>query len=207
MSHKRYNIAIIPPEKSVAQALLMNDFLADHGCLFSFSQEELYPHISLYHIEMPEEHVPLVQAVLRKILAEERSFMLQPVGYRAVEDVWVDVSYERGEALMKLHYKILEAIKEFRLKGVGEVYGGEVPQAEWQKLSLEQQKNIEEYGWSEAGELFVPHLTFGRLKEPKQDILTLLPQEDFSFEATALGLYDLGEHGTCNKLLEEFKLS
>ena len=71
----------------------------------------------------------------------------------------------------------------------------------------EEQKSLTLYGYLNAMNLFRPHLTITRLQEGNVALAAQrLKGVTFTFRAKTLALCQLGEHGTCGKLLEEFEL-
>jgi len=50
-------------------------------------------------------------------------------------------------------------------------------------------------------------LTFTKLEKIDKSALSKIGKFDFSFEADKIGLFYLGDYGTCRKLIEIFDLS
>jgi 2'-5' RNA ligase len=198
---KRYNIAIIPTPIVAEHAQTASEFVAgaEETC-FVLDQSTRLPHISLYHIPLEESSIQEVTALLRGIAESLSPFSLESKGYHIWNGEWIDVSYELNETFFKLHMTILEAIAPLRIQK------GDFDMKEnWSDSSPARQENLELYSWSEARDLFRPHLTLTRLVGRVEEVfLESIPEKNFSFEATTLGLYELGEHGTCTKLLTEF---
>ena len=77
-----------------------------------------------------------------------------------------------------------------------------------QMISETQRKNILEFGYSTVMDLYEPHLTITKLKD---DIVAERIAEELkwplkTFVCDSVGVFVSGEHGTCIKLLKEFKL-
>ena len=75
------------------------------------------------------------------------------------------------------------------------------------KYSKAQQKNIQLYGYWGIGDEFNPHLTFTKLETFDKTALSLIPKHNFSFEASKIGLFYLGDYGTCHKPIKIFSFS
>lgn len=72
----------------------------------------------------------------------------------------------------------------------------------------EQKENIKKYGYPDAMSLYFPHLTIIRLKD---ELLAKKISKDINwniseFIVNKLAIYEMGEHGTCRKLVKEFLL-
>ncbi len=129
-------------------------------------------------------------------------FHLQPTQYCFTRGQWLDMGYEREESIQRLHNLVLEAVGKFRVKEESAEQ-----KEEWSDMSPERQENLELYGASEIRSLYRPHLTLTRLVEKTDErVLDNLPEQDFSFTANAIALYELGDYGTCHSVLGEFVL-
>lgn len=72
-------------------------------------------------------------------------------------------------------------------------------------LALE---NFQNYGYKYVGELFRPHITFTRFSEIQPEAESLLPElTTFDGLFTKLGLFEMGDNGTCVRKIVEFDLS
>ncbi|MFA9261960.1 MAG: 2'-5' RNA ligase family protein [Undibacterium sp.] len=198
---QKYNVAIIPPEAVRERAIEMSEWIAAEGSRFVLDDENPYPHISLYHVALDVDRVPLVITALTAGLESVRPFFLRQGPYRAVEDEWIDVSYDRYEDVMRLHTAVIEAVGDLRAN-----QGTEKDREDFASLSENQRGSLLRTGWTEAFERYVPHLTFSRLNKKDAGIISKLPFEDFGFYVDRIGLYEMGEHGTCTRLVHEFSL-
>lgn len=207
MASQSYNIAIIPSAAAAEAAIAASRFLEGAGSLFTLDGKKAFPHVSLYHVILPEEALPEVIQSLEAIFSETVSFPLTQAAYGAGEGIWVHVCYQKDVPIFLLHQRVLGAASAYRDRGTGLVDDGEIRQEDWQGLPPERQSNLEACGWSEAYDLYLPHMTFGRLAAPNAGIINALPPHEFSFQAERVGLYELGEYGTCTKLLHEFRLA
>lgn len=69
-----------------------------------------------------------------------------------------------------------------------------------------QKKNILQYGYRSVGQSYTPHLTFTRVRNPQRKVRLATPPQKFSFTASKIGLFYLGQHGTCRKEVMKFNL-
>ena len=200
---KGYNIAIIPTPAVNHDAELISEFISSkEEVCFVLDQATRFPHISLYHVALEEASIKKVSASIRRITESFGAFKLASKGYHLLEGKWIDVSYELDSPLLKLHTTVLGAVAPLRVRK-----SDVAMKEQWSDASPARQENLELYGWSEARDLFRPHLTLTRLRgRVGEDFLETFPAKDFSFEAHTIGLYELGEYGTCTKLLAEYTL-
>lgn len=201
MDYKRYDIVIIPPPEIREQAITLSQALAPLGTFFVLDDTTRYPHISLYHVPLQAAVLPDVIETLGRVARETPSFILRQGTYYPDQGVWVGVRYVADKPILDLHATVIDATKGFRTIEDDARY-----KARWAELSPKQRKNIEECGWADAYTRYSPHLTFSKLRAPRADVLAHLPQREFSFRVGYIGLFELGENGTCVRLIAQFQL-
>lgn len=198
---KVYGIVIIPSREASNLSRESSAFLAtQRETCFVLGTQENVPHVSLYHFSAEEDVIEDVITVMHNVLSISTSFSVQFDACKLIDGRWIFATYELGEQLLDLHQTVLDHIAPLRTRG------GEADLKEdWYDASEIRKENLELYGWSEVRSLYQPHLTLTRLaKKTDESFLGTLPAQDFSFEVTKLGLYELGKYGTCKKLVREF---
>jgi hypothetical protein len=115
---------------------------------------------------------------------------------------YVDPEYEVTNELSTLQNKVIAAVNPLRA-GMRESDIRKMQDAEGIKLD-----NLQNYGYPAIGSLFRPHITLTRLKEHNPKVFELLPQDvsEFSGEFDRLGLFEMGENGTCVRKIADFSL-
>ncbi len=77
------------------------------------------------------------------------------------------------------------------------------------KLDAAEKKNIAEYGYPYVKNLYSPHITLTALSEQEKrattDSIQNIKLKDFT--CSKIGIFYMGDHGTCTKLIKEFSLS
>lgn len=201
MDYKRYDIVIIPPPEIAEQTVVLSRALAPLGTFFTVDDVTLHPHISLYHVPLKESAVASVTEVLGMIARSRAPFLLTQGTYYPDQGVWVGVRYVADKPILDLHTTIIDAVKAYR------VIEDDIRYAErWSEMNVNKKKNLKECGWAHAYTHYSPHITFTKLREPRAGILDHLPQREFSFLVDHIGLYELGDHGTCIRLIADFWL-
>ena len=200
---KGYNIVIEVSEEVAAIARSVSQLLATQKeTCFTLDTTKHVPHVTLYHVSLEETQAPSVLVALSEVASAMEPFHLQPTQYCFTRGQWLDMGYEREESIQRLHNLVLEAVGKFRVKEESAEQ-----KEEWSDMSPERQENLELYGASEIRSLYRPHLTLTRLVEKTDErVLDNLPEQDFSFTANAIALYELGDYGTCHSVLGEFVL-
>lgn len=201
MDYKRYDIIVIPPPEIAEQAIALSQALAPLGTFFVLDDELIHPHISLYHVPLEQSTLSDVTGALGRVARETAPFLLQQGTYYPDQGVWVGVRYTADKGILDLHTALITATKEFRIVEDDVRY-----KARWAELDHYQRKNLEDCGWADAYTRYSPHITFTKLREPRTDVLAHLPQREFSFLVDHIGLYELGENGTCTRLVADFWL-
>jgi hypothetical protein len=199
MAYQKYNVVLIPSEAVGIQAMEMSRMLENRGGMFVLNGTDTYPHVSLYHVALDPEKVEEAISALREAFSDLPSAQLKQSGYRSGDHGFVGVGYEKDEYLLGLHHA---ALRSFELLWSREI----LETKKRETLSLEQQENLNRYGWDAAEALFDPHLTFSRLAEPNPGITAEMPLQNFSFVSDLVGFFELGEHGICTRCLAIFEL-
>ncbi len=202
MNPKRYDIVILPPQEIAAQAIALSQTLSSRGSYFVLDGVTLYPHISLYHVPFTDSALTTVLEALRDIAALTAPFVLRQETYYPDQGVWVGVRYVADKAILDLHTSVIAATREYR-----EVEENVRYKEHWVEIPAQELKNIEYCGWAHSLTFYSPHLTFTRLLRPTADVLAHLPQPELSFRADHIGVYEVGDHGTCTHFVADFRLT
>jgi len=112
---------------------------------------------------------------------------------------YIDAGYDRIASLDDLQMTVLDAINPIR-DGMREK---DKPRLE---IAIGKKREyFELYGYPNVRELFRPHLTLTRfLSERPIDASDLPSSEDFSGTFPKLGLFEMGDNGTCVRKIAEF---
>lgn len=201
MDYKRYDVVIIPPPDIVDQTIALSRILEPLGTFFTVDGVTIHPHISLYHIPLTQSSLETVTRILQETLQTIQPFLLEQETYYPDQGVWVGLRYVASKPILDLHTSVIDALRGSR------VIEDDTRYAErWSEMDHGERKNLKECGWAHAYTHYSPHITFTKLREPRTGILDHLPQREFSFLADHIGLYELGDHGTCVRLIADFWL-
>lgn len=175
--------------------------LKKHGGLFVLNERLYSSHITLYMMELPLENLSAAKHILKEIAASRRSFMLNPLTWNQSRDGYIDVEYRKDKSLSNLQKIVIRRINPLR--------NGLLREKDIERLKLTsglEKKNIQTYGFRSVGANFKPHLTLTKLKAYKAEANPRINSRRMSFKAREIGIFYLGEHGSCRKLVAKYRL-
>ncbi len=200
------DIVLLPSIELANKAIEASKATNKYESFFTLEDGKFYPHMSLYMFQLDETDISKVEEVLTRIANDTKVITAKATTYSLGTGFgvgYVDPEYEVTEGLSSLQDKVVEAVNPIRA-GMRESDIKKMQDAEGIKL-----ENLQKYGYPAIGELFRPHITLTRLKEHNPKVLELLPQDVTSFSGVfdRLGLFEMGENGTCIRKIAEFPLS
>ncbi len=158
-------------------------------------------HITLYMAAFPLKNIPFIKNSLKQIATRMESFRIDSLKYRENKDGYIDVSFKRSGAIVALQEDVVRALNPLR--------EGLIRKKERERLrhlAGLPARNIRQYGYRNVFREFTPHLTLTKLRAYKKGALKALPPRSFSFPVKEIGIFYLGEYGSCKKLVAKFKL-
>ena len=197
-----FNIVIVPPASIKRRAIALSKSLKSKDSLFNLDNVNHFPHLTIYMAVFPITELPKIKAMLHKTVKKIRAFNIVSTKYRVAKSGYVDIAYTKSAAINKLQMVVIKNLNGFR--------GGHIRKSDQQKLASltkSEQDNIKKYGYRAVGKNYVPHLTLARFKKLDKKIIKGMKWRDFSFKVNAIGLYYLGNHGTCRQEIAKFNLA
>jgi hypothetical protein len=194
------DIVILPSPVISAQAIATSSDLHRFGTLTLLQDGKCYPHASLYMCQLRTKDLPKVAGLLEAIAHSQKALTLEATGY-AQEGRFLDVSYARTAELDQLQQQVLDAVNPIR--------DGLRPQDEARLKTAAGQvlESLQKYGYRGTGIAFRPHVTLTRFKHEQEFDTTLLtPFSEFTGSFSALGLFEMGDNGTCVRQIAKFAL-
>jgi hypothetical protein len=191
MEPAEYDIALLP-NKELSQKLVdISQKLSDPLPLFKLDGEKVFPHLSLYMARFAGDNLAAVQEVVLGISKSFAPLPLTAAGYHQSRG-YLDVEYQRNGHLLALQPRIIESVNTLRDRSFDS-----------QKIRITgaeglAKTNIGQYGYKYVGDLWRPHATITRFAGDAAIDAALLPNPSvFSGTYSLLGIFELGEHGTC----------
>ncbi|HEX9594996.1 MAG TPA: DUF1045 domain-containing protein [Candidatus Saccharimonadales bacterium] len=199
------DIVLLPEVALANRAFSASQKLAQFGSLFVLEDGKFYPHMSLYMFQLNTDDISKVEEVLQQIAngfsavsAEANRYFL---GQGHAEG-YLDPEFIASDELHAIQNAVVEAVNPVRA-GMREKDVVKMKEATGVKL-----ENFKKYGYPSIGELFRPHMTLTRLDGRKPEALDVLPDiSEFDGVFDGIGLFEMGDNGTCIRKVLEFPLS
>ena len=200
MDSLTYNMAIFPEDKVTESAISLSENLQKYGTLYTLQKNTVFPHVSLYRIQIKNSELEKVKERLSHIAESFQALDLEAIGYH-FSDGFMEVSYLRTPLIEDLQMHIVNAINPLR-DGMRE--------KDLERLQTATGKvrdSLEKYGYWGIGELYKPHLSLTLFTENRKiDDKSLPDPQVFSGKFATLGLSEQGRLGTMIRKIAEFKL-
>lgn len=200
MSSLPCDVVILPNNELAEKAMAASQRLAPLGSLFTLEIGKYFPHASLFMLQLKEDDIEIVKSLLAEIASKTDKLNLKASNFDQAH-AFIDVEYARNEQIDALQQQVIAALNTVR-DGMREKDKARMLEAT--DLALE---NFQNYGYKNVGELFRPHITFTRFNEEQPTAESLLPKISiFDGSFTKLGLFEMGNNGTCVRKIAEFDL-
>ena len=191
---------MIPDADATNEAILLSEKLGGNETYFTLKEGEYYPHASLYMVQLDMNRIDEIKKVLSVVAANSSKITLSPKDYHQ-EWGYIDVEYGREVNSDKLQMDVVHALNPIR-DGLRQKDIDRLPEA----VGIERE-NILTYGYRSVGEKFAPHITITRFTDRKDiDLVTLPDVSTFKATFSKVGIFEMGENGTCIKKIAEFNL-
>ncbi len=180
------NIVLLPPTEITHTAIELSNLLQKNNGLFVLGEQKNIPHLSLYTTTFPKENLSKIQAELQAISKNIRPISLGESHYETNHDVWVSIAYGTTPELLELQKTIVEALDPLRT------------------VTLD---TTTPFGYYNVGyAVDAPHITLTKLPTKDLEAMNMLPTLPLDITATEIGIFETGEHGTCQHLITKFSL-
>lgn len=196
------NIVLLPNPELAQRAIAFSRQLAEYDTVSTLSAGGPVPHASLYMTQLKTADMERVKEILAGIAARTPLLNLTANGYW-LEIRYVDVDYKRTTELADLQMEVIGAINPIR-DGMREKDKARLLETEG--IARE---NLEKYGYRGVGELFRPHMTLTRFasEELALDAIEKPDAQTFAGAFDRIGLFEMGDNGTCVRRIAEFHLT
>jgi len=199
----RLNAVFQPPKEVEEYAIRKSQEFAKHGdAYFALDGNEYFPHITIYSPEFPKHNFEKFFSAVQGIADHCRKpFVLDYDGIETMRG-FVVANFKKTAEHDRFHALVLEKLNPLR--------EGHVRKLSTQSnYTGEQIRNEKEFGHHNVFSLYHPHITLLRFKDPEDAprhapaIVWDIPQ----FSVSKLAIYEMGEHGTCRKQIQEFPMN
>lgn len=200
MQLKAYDIVLLPESSALETFISVSENLKDLGTYFTLGEHEYVPHISLYMLQLRDDSLEKVCTVLEKITTHTNIQNPKVKEYHYEHD-YLDIEYERSNELAVLQNKIISQLNPLR-DGLREK-----DTARLRTAIGDERSNLLQFGYRSVGDLFFPHVTFTRFISNQKQILATLPKiNTYSCTFPTLGIFEMGDNGTCRWCIKTWDL-
>jgi len=210
--HLRLNIAIIPPEKVAIAAIELSQELSKLGkASFILDRRNFHPHVTCYSPEFPVKNLGKIAARLEALAKEYRAFENKLEGFvpTLVDPGGVEVKLKKLKEIDELHRKIVKELNPLREGHLREEYRRpdyplNFPEDKRELMT----KIMKEVGYPRVLDAYNPHLSITRFENPEiaEKAIEKTEWKINSMRVEKIGIFTMGDYGTCKKLLNEFSL-
>lgn len=194
------DVVILPDDQLATMAIQASKKLEPYGSRFTLEQGKYYPHSSLFMLQLKTSDLEQVKASLSKIAKQNKKMNLAAKRYYQAQ-AFIDVEYQRNEQIDNLQNTIVTALNPIR-DGMREKDNTRMLEATG--LAYD---NFEQFGYKYVGHLFRPHITFTRFQEEQPYAEKTLPDlSQFDGTFTRIGLFEMGDDGTCIREIGSWEL-
>jgi len=202
----RLNIVLKPPQDIAKKAIdLSHKISKDNEVFFALDGLKFYPHITIYASEFSEINLKNILKAVESISNNTSPIKLKFQGISSSQG-FISLKFDSSFFINNLHKEIIKKLNPLSEKSIrnnSQQFLGYLI-----NFTPEQSKNIINYGYPDAIELYSPHLTLSRFKK---ESLTDKALKDIKWDTPEamvdkIAIYLMGEHGTCRELVGEFNL-
>lgn len=201
----RLNVVLEPPPEVAQEAIRLSKELATQGEPYFVSDgKNFYPHVTLYMGVYPTHHVQAVLDTVRSIASMYKPLVCADAKFHALWG-FITLAFSLGPELKQVHEQLVQQLNPLR---EGHIFAKYLELEYQKRFSPAQYESVQWYGYPGALECFSPHLSLIRFKDETraEEISRTLQCDITSFTVNELTVYEMGEHGTCTKLVEKFNL-
>lgn len=202
----KLSFAYLLPGNVQAEAIhISKEIAAKHETDFTLGSDSFIPHATIYYNEFPKESMKTVLDVVSH-LASSSSPVSVSFDNLYFARGYIYIGIELTKDILDIHKRSVEILNEARNDYVREKYRSS--SSNYKNYSKTQQKNIEKFGHPEVMSLYHPHVTLTKLTNPDQcpKIIDDIDWKILETQFETVGVFRMGEYGSCQKLLQSFQL-
>lgn len=191
---------VIPEPVLSKKVIEVSEKLNELDTYFTLDNENFFVHASIYMLQLNDAGLEKALNLL-SIIAQETKKIDGVAKEYHYENNYIDTEYVRSKEFEDLQSVVLEKLNPIR---------DGLRQRDKEKLIVavgEERETILKYGYRSVGNAFSPHVTFTCFKDNQEKAIELLPEKDlFKGKFVELGLFEMGENGTCVRKIKTWNL-
>lgn len=199
------DLVLLPKNEQAQQAARLSRLLSSQGSLLTLDNENFFAHASLYMFQMSVDSQDDCIAALQRLAKQSKVQQITQDGYfyqnSGFGKGYVDIAFVGNKEVDSLQERVVDTFNSLR-SGMRESDKMKMTDATGIKL-----ENLRKYGYPAIGDLFRPHITLTKFPVEIEPDLSVLPSSTiFTGEFDRLGLFEMGQNGTCVRKIAEFSL-
>src|SRR3989344_3393213 len=200
------NIVLIPPKEVCAMAIAASQLISRKTpCFFALNNSNFFPHLTLYQIVIPAKNLNLLKSQLESILKKVQPAKFTITDIKAANR-FIFASFDLNNEIKKTEDLVVDSLNSLREGNtVSEYWSKQYLNA---NFSDKEEENIKKYGYFLVKDSFDPHITITRVKNfnEAETMIKLIEWSVAEFTSSAIGIYILGDNGTCVKFIDQLAL-
>ena len=196
------DVLLIPSEEMYAQAIQLNTLMHQKNPETIKLDAGHVPHITLLQCLIKEGDLPKVNNALKDLfeIIKNDTLIATNLFYdKSEEESFAMISIEKSSPLLELHKKTIEIVKPFMVQNGS--HKAFVPNPDGSAISESTLNYVPNFVEKYSYENFDPHISLGVAPKIFLDSLAENVFKPIDFQAASLSVYQLGDHGTAQKLL------
>lgn len=202
----RLNTALIPNKEANDESIRLSKAITDVvECEFVLDGKLFFPHVTLYSPEYPVSSTTQILKLVEKVSQSQKIIRLRNSQLKLSLDGGVGLMLKRNKTIDNFNNIIVDKLNPLRKGVLREKY---LDKSVLDSFNSEQRSNIEIYGYPYVMNLFNPHITITYIKNPEYwKKARFIKTKLNSVTLNKIGIFEMGPHGTCTKLIAEFALN
>jgi 2'-5' RNA ligase len=202
------DVLLVPDATMVKRAEAVNAKLrSNYPEGYTLGPEQV-AHITLIHSYVRENDLPAIEKAIAQVMDEEKPLAIDLMATGVEHGIWAGVAItsiniKPTAKLSRLQHLVAKAIEPYKATG-GNVMSFSTTK-ELPKIDGEIVSYVEQFATKSSGEHYKPHVTVGVARADFVKKLEAEPFETFSFAPASVAIYQLGNFGTAQKQLWEWK--
>ncbi len=196
------DVLLTPSEEMRSQAIQLNKLIKQNNPETIKLDKNHVPHITLLQCFINEKDLPKVNEALKglyKTIAQDSLKAESLFYYEDKEESFAMVRLKKTSPLLEIHKNVIELVKPYIVNNGSEESFVQNPDGS--PISESSVAYVPDFLEKYSYENFDPHISLGVAQRILLDSLNLHVFKPIQFKATSISVYQLGDHGTAQKLL------
>ena len=200
------DVLLIPSKEVYAQAIQLNSLMHQKNPETIKLDVGHIPHITILQCFIKEEDLPKVNHALEGLFETIKNNTLTATSFsydKKEEKSFAIISIEKSPPLLELHKRTIEIVKPYIVENGSEKSFVQNPDGS--QIGESTLNYVPVFLGKYSYENFDPHISLGVAPKIFLDSLAENVFKPIEFQAASLSIYQLGDHGTAQKLLYKSK--